>query len=267
MASLNDLQLASDDIDFLQDSTGLTPRYLFRTYSESSAGKNGPGEFFSATYASGIGHQSFFTIPPSKAKQMLDEHVRWFNMPNDEFISWSSSILFVLQHAVRKKAYHKDKDIHLCILDTHQMDCTFYTAVTLLRFYNVPSVGGCRYEGLAAEYLAHEQIVRKGSNSLSAVSFNHLVSRGLYEILPQLTDEMGKLNLAKTLVNLRYSFRHPIELSVQTVEYAKIFAYCFAPEFFFHVFASILGCRARFRGDRTLLWELQQGLPGIAQYS
>lgn len=87
----------------------------------------------SPTYASNLSD-----MQPQQTKQMLENHFLWKSHPSDEFISWTDSLLWALQHALRKASDCRDGNVQICVLDTSKIEtCSFFPASDLLRIYNI----------------------------------------------------------------------------------------------------------------------------------
>lgn len=102
------------------------PRYLFRVYTPSTAGQT--TDSYVTPPASTCGRaektRDIFRLRPAKAATRLNEHLRWW--PSHEsmctLMSWTSSLLFALQHGLRRHNTDDDKpelsETSLLILDT-----------------------------------------------------------------------------------------------------------------------------------------------------
>ena len=142
-----------------------------------------------------------FDIQRQPAKRMLENHLLWSGLADDQFISWTSSLLWVLQHAIRKD-FQGDTDVQICMLDTSKIEtCSFFAASDLLRIYRVPDEGKLAHRYYNTEYLYHGGLFVHGSSS--TVSFNFLREYGLFSLLPELDDPRYKPLLCKTVENLR----------------------------------------------------------------
>lgn len=117
---------------------------------------------------------------------MLENHLTWKGGRSDQFISWTSSLLWALQHAIRKD-FRGDRDVQICVLDTSKIEtCSFFAASDLVRIYRVPNEGKLAHRYYVAEYLYHGGLFVHGSSS--TVSFNLLREYGLFSLLPELDD-------------------------------------------------------------------------------
>ena len=115
---------------------------------------------------------------------MLEDHLLWKGGRNDQFISWTSSLLWALQHAIRKD-FRGDRDVQICVLDTSKIEtCSFFAASDLIRIYRITDEGKLAHRYYVAEYLYHGGLFVHGSSS--TVSFNLLREYGLFNLFPEL---------------------------------------------------------------------------------
>lgn len=132
---------------------------------------------------------------------MLENHFLWRGLPSDQFVSWTGSFLWALQHAIRKD-FHGDTDVQICVLDTSKVETScFFAASDLLRIYRIPDEGKLAHRYYVAEYLYHGGLFVHGSSS--TVSLNFLREYGLFNLLPEMDDHRFKSLLCKRVDNLR----------------------------------------------------------------
>ena len=87
---------------------------------------------------------------------MLENHLLWKNSSGDQLISWTNSLLFALQHAIREDHQGGSK-VQIRILDTSKIEtCPVFAASDLLRIYNVPNKGKLTHHYYTAEYCTME---------------------------------------------------------------------------------------------------------------
>ena len=142
---------------------------------------------------------------------MLEQHLLWKNSSGDQFISWTDSLLWALQHAIRK--YHQGgSEVQICILDTSKIEtCSFFAASDLLRIYNVPDEGKLAHRYYTAEYLYHVGLFIHGSSS--TVTLNLLRECGLFSLVPETDDADWKMMLCKAVDHFRnkmFSVSRPV---------------------------------------------------------
>ena len=117
---------------------------------------------------------------------MVEHHVLWKSRSSDEFISWTDSILWALQHAISKKSLG-ETDVQICVLDTSKIETSSFFAVSdLLRIYKLADEGKLAQRYNFAEYLYHGGLFVHGSSS--TVSLNLLRECGLFHLLPETND-------------------------------------------------------------------------------
>jgi hypothetical protein len=110
--------------------------------------------------------------------------------PTDDLISWTRSLLFALKRLIYAKE-RGDSDINICMVDTWKTGLlgttTFYNAATLLEVYEVPSKDKLQHHYYTAEYLTLGSVKLNDIN-LHALPLEHLISDGLFNLAPHLTD-------------------------------------------------------------------------------
>ncbi|CAG8961234.1 hypothetical protein HYFRA_00013290 [Hymenoscyphus fraxineus] len=97
------------------------PRYLYRTARNKSLGKNSL-EKFESSWVQSNGSSIFRKLDPDRGRLVAELHLKWKTTDGEnrvfsDLISWSNTLLFSLQFAVRE--YHEGKrDVQIYILDT-----------------------------------------------------------------------------------------------------------------------------------------------------
>lgn len=183
---------------------------------------------------------------------MLENHLLWKSLPSDQFISWTGSILWALQHAIRKDL-QGDADVQICMLDTSKIEkCSFFAASDLLKIYRVSDEGKLAHRYYNAEYLYHGGLLVH--NSSSTVSLNLLREYGLSSLLPELDDSRLKSFLCKTVESLRYTMVS-VPRPVAPIEgrTALQIASLFEKEFTMPVMVALLSLRRRASDDGYFL--------------
>lgn len=228
---------------------GCVPRYLYRTYSSRSNGRNCSRSF---TPESPVYTNNLSDIQPQHAKDMLENHLLWRGLASDQFISWTGSLLWALQHAIRKD-FQGDTDVHICVLDTSKIEtCSFFAASDLLRIYRVPDEGKLAHRYYVAEYLYHGGLFVHGSSA--TVSLNLLREYGLFNLLPELDDHRFKPLLCKTVDSLRVTMVS-VPRPVAPIEgrTALQVASLFGKEFTMPLMVALLSLRRRAPDDAYFL--------------
>lgn len=191
-------------------------------------------------------------IQGQHAKRMLENHLLWNGLADDQFISWTSSLLWALQHAIRKD-FQGDTDVQICMLDTSKIETgSFFSASELLRIFRIPDEGKLAHRYYYAEYLYHGGLFVHGSSS--TVSFNTLRECGLFSLLPELDDPKYKPLLCRTVEYLRVTMVSiprpvaPIEgrIALQLVS-------LFGKDFIMPMMVALLSLRRRAANDAEFL--------------
>lgn len=126
------------------------PRYLFRVYDINSSGINTPRVLASPQSQYGNPEDSatdILSLPGGKATRMLYNHLAKVSRAQalqsiDNFMSWSSSLMFVIQYAMwRSETLHTPaSDLQICMVDTRDFPRgQFARDMWLIRHYR-PSV-------------------------------------------------------------------------------------------------------------------------------
>ena len=121
---------------------------------------------------------------------MVRAHLLWDYGRESDFISWSSSILWVLEHAARMHTYEHKRNVHVAVMDTRKIhDMAIFPATTLMNVYGIPVINDPQAHKLnkdyyTAEYLFHGPL----RNSISdpcykAVEWEHICKSDLWNML------------------------------------------------------------------------------------
>ncbi|KLO85024.1 uncharacterized protein LW93_5976 [Fusarium fujikuroi] len=267
-----------------------TPRYLFRVYSDASAGNNSSEWFKSIDALENNLTDIFARDNAANIAIALNEHLRWEPKSyGDPFISWTTSLLVAIQYAIYK---HKAKGaeleaIHLCIIDTtmfpkgvfiRDLDLMeeFYDKVPrgqsimvkgegktwearglgdFRHFRNKPhkTYSGVYYFG---EFLSQGQI--NIIDRSSTVTCDKIINNALFTLLPQFQVELegSKVRWAEAVVESRESFYmgiEPEETSASEFVAATTLALQFRSVWFLPVLANLLALRPRAAQDPGIL--------------
>ena len=198
-----------------------------------------------------------------EAKEMLTEHFLWNYRYKTEFSSWASSLLFVLQHAVRKSDYRCESDVCIYVLDTRILsNVSIYPATILLRVYGIEDKGRLRHEYYSGEYPIHGGI--EDTTCFQVVSLPHLIHCGLFNLFPELNEERGKGLLYRRVQELRSSFfNQPSPVSAVDVQSLRQLGTCFGDEFALPVTVALLSLRLRCPRDKGVLEKVLEGFRGL----
>ena len=136
------------------------------------------------------------------AQAKLRKHLNWAIHNDDEFISWTSSLLWALQFAVRKTKFSAEHELRVCVLDTSRfITGTFLSASHLIQTFGLAAFSDCTVEYHTTTYLAHGSL--NVQNCSRTVSLACLRENGLFDLLPELEDEYWKPRLFLRVRNLR----------------------------------------------------------------
>lgn len=167
--------------------------------------------FASAAAQNNDCHSSLAAMPYDMAQSKLRKHLAWTIFVNNEFISWTSSLLWALQFAVRKTTNSAEHELRVCALDTSRFDTgTFFSAPQLIQEFGLSEFSDIVDEYHTTTYLVHGSL--KVRNCSSTVSLACLRDYGLFDLLPELDDESWKQklflrvrDLRQTVVSVTYS--------------------------------------------------------------
>lgn len=205
------------------------PRYLFRTYSPKSDGATNPTWAMSVDASRGWEgcDVDLFAQDEDEVAYMLNQHLRWWPKDHcmDNLVSWTSSLLFALQHAIYKRQNPRDgsewHEIQLCVIDTTKFPSgAFIRDIDLMRSFaginekldnqrqlregvRRPRDTGLYYFG---EYLSQGALRVK--DKCSIVSMDKIFDCGLSLLQPHfnLEVETGPPMLSKEVIRLRKEF-------------------------------------------------------------
>lgn len=145
------------------------PRYLFRVYGPNTAGETTDSNIIPpASTCDQEKRQDVFRLQPWKAAKRLNEHLRWW--PSHELdcnlMSWTRSLLFALQHGLRR--HHTDPNkpdlshISFLILDTRDFPRGTFVKNLEPKSREPPSPSKERHGILLWEYLTQGEMDVKG---------------------------------------------------------------------------------------------------------
>lgn len=183
-----------------------------------------------------------------EAREMLEKHLLWKNDIHDDFVSWTSSLLFALQRAIYavrpgEKAYN----VSICILDTWKMGTEmFYHAETLLGLYSVPDEDKLQHRYYTAEFLSIGTLKLSPGHGSDIVSFSEMEESGLYDLVPHLRPGCGKAQLWIPVSNIRAMyFNMPTPISEQDIQVATRLAQFMCPSLVLPFFTNLLSLQKR----------------------
>lgn len=277
-----------------------TPRYLFRVFSDASAGENS-SECMKSVDALDNTFTDTFARDAFTVALTLNEHLRWQPKSyGDPFISWTTSLLVAIQYAIYK---HKTEcaelsTIHLCIIDTTLFpNGVFMKDLDLIEefhdkvpdHYPVISKGG-QYDwkgrGLNnfrelrhkqhkdylgvyyfGEYLSQGQTNIKDRSR--TVPCDKIINHNLFTFMPQFKDEIeGKtLFWANTVIKLRQPFYDTEQEEIHSSDFndAMFMAFDFTSAWFLPMLANILALSPRTATSPRIISQISKVFRGACR--
>ncbi|PWY85253.1 hypothetical protein BO83DRAFT_328311 [Aspergillus eucalypticola CBS 122712] len=220
------------------------PRYLFRAFDEESSGLSDHHVVASAESISAESERSrtdLLSRPPGESARMLYNHLKWFASKDaDNLMSWSGSLLYVIQHAIRKcnKRCCDPAEVYICIVDTRKFPRgQFARDKSLLRAYrDAPELDqrmrsffdfrlrDPRYDN--GEYLSQGVLHHAGRSSV--VSLEQLIQAGLYDLYRESADASAGNLWAERVKLLRSAWSDDHTTTQLDIHYAvKVARECF----------------------------------------
>lgn len=219
------------------------PRYLFRAFDYESSGRSDHHVVASAESISAISWRSRVDLLSRTAEEvtrMLYSHLNkscFWGEDTDNLMSWSSSLLFVIQYAIWRchRRRRDPTEIEICMIDTRKFPRgQFVRDMSLLRAYReAPEVdeemrsffnfrlGSPYFDN--GEYLSQGVLHHTGRSSV--VSLAQLIQAGLHDLYPQFADPAAMDSWTKRVGFLRsgWSIEHTTtQLDIQkAVEIAR----------------------------------------------
>ncbi|MCJ1401006.1 hypothetical protein MMC11_004218 [Xylographa trunciseda] len=239
------------------------PPYLFRASYNRSSSANRRNSIIPRPKQANSRHESILGIPFVEAKEMLEKHLLQKSTRMSQFGSWSSSLLFVLQDAMRKADYQPEATVCIYVLNTRKLiNVSIFPATMLLRAYGIKSEGTLQQDHCNSEYLAHGTL--DDETCLSAVALHHLIEGGLYDLFPELSEEQGKKALSQRVEDLRLKFfAHTWPITACGVGALRDLALCFGTEWVLPMTVAFLSLRLRRQKGRQYLHDMLQALSGL----
>jgi len=214
-----------------------TPRYLFRAFDESSSGHS--DEHVVASEESlhvDDGHHSrvdIFSRPRVEARKMLHDHLHrpgsnfGHGQAGDNLMSWSSSLLFVIQYAIWRCHHGRraPEKVRICAVDTTKFPRgQFARDLELIRVYREapkfppPDNDGndpflyhfdfrlCSRQWDNGEFLSQGEVYHGGRSCV--FSLGQLKDVGFYDLYPEMAEEDSKQLWQKRVGTLRGRWSH-----------------------------------------------------------
>lgn len=202
----------------------LTPTYLFRLYAPRSTGTTSTTSVSApACPDSGEPHpencpccENLLSLPPCKAARILGAHLGWNCRKTGtcNLMSWSSSLLFVLQHGFRRHATDFGQPalskLFLIMLDTRKLPKeTFLRDLDAINYYYEyhSDLAGLRRIVVSPGDYYFGEYLTQGSLNIEGhccqVSMQQLVRTGLFELCTPLAEESKWKQWADAVVDIR----------------------------------------------------------------
>ncbi|KAF6802983.1 hypothetical protein CSOJ01_11202 [Colletotrichum sojae] len=194
------------------------PRYLYRVHAPSTAGRTTADQV--ASRAAVLGRPDaevdILARAARDAAEMLNCHLRGWACDSDNLMSWSSSLLFVLQYALWrtiKIGPDDPSEIRLYVLDTTSLPPRgFVPDLALLDTFG--GVDSWKSRSLASvrrlrrqtpynfgEYLCQGALSIEGSTA--SATLQQIIDHGLFRLCPEMVEPNDRMELAKRVVKLR----------------------------------------------------------------
>ncbi|KAK3361868.1 hypothetical protein B0T24DRAFT_538371 [Lasiosphaeria ovina] len=198
------------------------PRYLFRTFDPASSGRNDDYVFASLGSISAKSWRSkvdFLSRGEEEAAGMLHGHLTkscfGAGIDGDNLVSWSSSLIFVIQYAIWR-CYHRrcaNSEVKICAVDTTKFpQGQFVRDMTLIRAYRQTSNleneirrffhfrldNPCYDNG---EYLSQGELHHRGRSCV--FSLDQLTEAGLHGLYPEFAENTAKNKWTNRVRDLR----------------------------------------------------------------
>ena len=256
------------------------PRYLFRISTPKSDGTTDKFWVKSKDARHGRMNSREDVLELDDNQQvasLLNRHLRWWGKANDpdNFVSWTSSLLFALQYVFYRHTHEKDgsslADIYLYIVDTagfrkgtfvRDMDlilayCSFdekLQDLKCLRTEKRSRFSGSFYFG---EYLSQGAL--KIEDKCQCVSAQVIIDQGLFHLQPEFSKSIvaEKPSWSNEVLRLREPFYHNSAkaqpVTKEELEAAIKIAQLFGPGWRLPMAANLIGLLPRLSEDPAIL--------------
>ena len=220
------------------------PRYLFRAFDAASSGESNENVVASSasTYAKDTCRIDLLSMGIEERAERLCTHLKkkCFGEADiaDNLMSWSSSLLFVLQYAVWRcnKGRRSSTDVQICVVDTTKFPRgQFARDMWLLEqcrdarteSWKVQNEVQLRKRGYDnGEYLSQGLLVHQHRSAVSTLE--GFIRAGLYELYPEFDEFGGKQKWTNRVSELRSAWLQPQSTSLEELHIAsRIATKCF----------------------------------------
>lgn len=237
------------------------PRFLFRVSAPKTNGETTSRLVRSAAAMHKLDTSDLLSRPD--AAEMLENHVLWKDMENDNLTSWTSSLLYGVHLAIHRKNYDRHfpqrpdpSRIKLYILEARRRPRgTFVPAVALLKAY------GVSHPKLIHNYIHHEYLSQGAfavpQTEMNIITYGGLIAIGLHELYPLFATNDKPKRLLLRVDELRQLFKEtpPTTPTPRETEIAKSIAtqWVSSNEIRVVIMATLLSLKRRFRNDPTTM--------------
>lgn len=220
------------------------PRYLFRAFDHGSTGRNDHNIVASVDSISArscCSKVDLFSRTKEEATRMLRRHLTKACFKEevddaDNLMSWSSSLLFVIQYAIWRRGQRgcDPDEVKICVVDTEKFPRgQFARDMSLLRAYRATDLDNemrrffdfrledARYDN--GEYLSQGLLQHTGRSRV--VSMAQLVQAGLHDLYPEFADPAAMGSWANRVRDLRSKWstehtttQHDIQTALKMAE-------------------------------------------------
>ncbi|KAK7219188.1 hypothetical protein V2G26_007191 [Clonostachys chloroleuca] len=213
------------------------PQYLFRAFDSRTSGKNDDNVVASIMSMFGTPENSkidILSLRTHDASEMLYSHLvkSCFNgSTSDNLMSWSSSLMFVIQYAIWRSSIGNlfPAEVRICVIDTGKFPPgQFVRDMSLLKAFNNTELsedqkrffrfrlGSPEYDN--GEYLSQGVVNHDGRSC--TFSLQDLVEAGLYELYPEFGDAQFRRLWTNRVRDLRFSWDTEQKTTLQEILHA-----------------------------------------------
>jgi len=194
-------------------------RYLFRTFDSGSSGTSNENVIASTASVSRTqerGRTDLLGIRKNEAAELLRLHMKkglFDGYTTDNLMSWTSSLIFAIQYAIRRSEWRETDDIKICVVDTRKYPQGQFARDTWLIEYfqpidQLPSLAKtCFQFCLSYPDYYNGEYFSQGAVSIAdrscVTSLKLMEEAGLFKLYPEFQDADGKKQWANRVRDLR----------------------------------------------------------------
>jgi hypothetical protein len=236
------------------------PRYLFRTFDDTSSGGSDTVAVTSVTSKgnSRLARRDLLSMQDKSALEIIHRHVNRecfvHSLGSDNPMSWTSSILIAIQYAIWR-AHMRDRslsDTTVCAIDTRAFPKgQFVLDQHLLKIFD--AIGNIHFRPTEArffrsrikgktyynrEYFSQGHLEHVGRSCVTTL--HDILTAGLFHLYPEFEDPKGRDKWTIRVWELRGLWWQAVSTSDEEIEWAKEIARMCFPRFDTTEVASIL---------------------------